>query len=76
MKTHIRVKQHKYSTPKHKTVRTTTEVSHWNDQKVIVKISMSVYMVYIIFSSLARFALKIFETIIKCLVQPGTSTDS
>ena len=25
-------KQHKNSTPKHKTIRTTTEVSPWNDQ--------------------------------------------
>ena len=32
MKTYIRLKQHKNSTPKHKTIRTTTEVSPWNDQ--------------------------------------------
>ena len=31
MNTHIRLKQHKNSTPKHKTTRTTTEVSPWND---------------------------------------------
>ena len=30
MKMYIRCKQHKNSTPKHKT---TTEVSHWNDQQ-------------------------------------------
>ena len=33
MKTHIRCKEHKNSTPRHKTKRTTTEVSPWNDQK-------------------------------------------
>ena len=32
MKTYIRFKQHKNSTPKHKTNGTTTEVSPWNDQ--------------------------------------------
>ena len=32
MKTYIRLKQHKNSTPKHKAIRTTTEVSPWNDQ--------------------------------------------
>ena len=32
MKTHFRRKQHKKSTPRHKTTRTTTEVSPWNDQ--------------------------------------------
>ena len=30
MKKYIRYKQHKNSTPKHKTLRTTTEVSPWN----------------------------------------------
>ena len=33
MKTYIRLKQHKNSTPKHKTLRTTAEVSPWNDQQ-------------------------------------------
>ena len=33
MKTYIRLKQHKNSTPKHNTIKTTTEVSPWNDQK-------------------------------------------
>ena len=32
MKTHIRFRQHKNSTPKHKTNGTTIEVPHWNDQ--------------------------------------------
>ena len=32
MKTYIRLKQHKNSTPKHKTFRTTTEALPWNDQ--------------------------------------------
>ena len=32
MKTHIKCKQHKNSTPRHKTVRTTAEVSPWNDR--------------------------------------------
>ena len=32
MKTYIRLKQHKHSTPKHKTIRTTKEVSPWNEQ--------------------------------------------
>ena len=33
MKMHIRwKKKHNNSTPYHKTIRTTTEVSHWNDQ--------------------------------------------
>ena len=32
MKTYICSKQHKKSTQKHKTNRTTTEVSPWNDQ--------------------------------------------
>ena len=32
MKTYIRCKQHKNSTPKHKIIKTTTEVSPWNDQ--------------------------------------------
>ena len=32
MKTYIRFKQHENSTPKHKTNRTTTEVSPWNNQ--------------------------------------------
>ena len=32
MKTHIRCKQHKNSTPIHNTIRTTTEVSPWKDQ--------------------------------------------
>ena len=31
MKTHIRCKQHNHSTPRHKTIRTTTDVSPWND---------------------------------------------
>ena len=33
MKTYIRFKQNKNSTPKHKTNRTTTELSPWNDQQ-------------------------------------------
>ena len=32
IKSHMRFKQHKTSTPKHKTNKTTTEVSPWNDQ--------------------------------------------
>ena len=32
MKTYIRLKQYKNSTPNHKTIRTTTELSPWNDQ--------------------------------------------
>ena len=32
MKRYIRFKQHKNSTPKHKTNRITTEVSPWDDQ--------------------------------------------
>ena len=32
MRTYIRLKQHKISTPEHKTIRTATEVSPWNDQ--------------------------------------------
>ena len=46
MKTHIRFKQHKKSTPKHKTYRTTTEVSPWNDplSKKIFGKSISPYI--------------------------------
>ena len=33
MKTYIRLKPHKNLTPKHKTIRTRTEVSPWNDQQ-------------------------------------------
>ena len=33
MKTYIGCKQHKNSTPKHKTIRTTIEASPWNDQQ-------------------------------------------
>ena len=32
MKTQIRLRQHTNSTPKHKTIRTTTAVSPWKDQ--------------------------------------------
>ena len=32
MQTYIRCKKHKASTRKHKTIKTTTEMSHWNDQ--------------------------------------------
>ena len=33
MKMYIRCKQYKKSTPKPKTIRTTTEISHWNEQQ-------------------------------------------
>ena len=33
MKPYIRCKQHKIYNTKTKTIRTTTEVSHWNDQQ-------------------------------------------
>ena len=34
MKTYMRPERHKNSTPKHKPVRITTEVSSWNDQEM------------------------------------------